>query len=934
MPVTPGITPGRKTRVTLNYPLPICISPSYAYQVIDQEISDPQSQQNSNVEFVPGIGWRIKQYQYDLSALHETSVADANVLTNTSSTGILTAPIQRKPTELTGLGLTLIRASGDNFYQKTVGAGLTWAITDSTDQAAYPGPTTTENVLVDRLFISDGNDDPKQQIWFRFFVPGTSGQTPVQEIIKLYFVSIPSDRGEYAKSQEHPATYTITPLGQYCLILQADGNAQLWERREIVNTGVTTYDWAVRYVGIRWTGRQNVSGRWHQIGVFSDARYEDSTWKGKTLQLYFEDTDPDKMTLYGAALDSINYSINGPRLVGPTNTYKFLNKGQQPVEVPVRVDVRRDVRAKFQVSNHLYRSSGTLVTRQINIDHVSFDTTKPLKVTFYGSFPAGTSASITAYCADDGTALTPTSATGIFDQYAARDFSLATTPAKDRTAYYFQIITYADGSGETSPIVNSLLLAKDAKFTTSSPTPTIINNAEAFSVSGQSRDITTETATVIVPDVHGSYSSLLEAKSGIPIKIETYSVVDNVETDFTTIFEGEVSRATKHPIGTKRPPGGTGAGTKDPYESALWGKYEITCVGMWKVLFESQIPRVQDFASDPDDPGQPYKVGVAISNLFDRTGWPYYEVPDYTGAAPGSNRFPLELNIATTLRIEPYTKIGQVITDWARDFLGSYLVWDSNARTSGSNPLGMMRVLLAPTPVAGVYRRLAAFRTTNTTDPGIVVSENRMPDVDDYAGDTCKQFWIQKNSLDSWVTEPEGNAVIVTGSGYVQTLLGAQGGQGTSPNDPTGKLSRTIYNYEAANFGQLAPDHPLPNASHPDYTDGRPRYIYIANKALQSQAAVDLVARRVFDYSCHAKYFKQFSAPLWRITNPDDTYQVRPRPLRFGDMVTLDDVFYVVWGVNITCGKGEGNNQMMSLTLMRAPALDTDQYKAIYSQRY
>ena len=338
------------------------------------------------------------------------------------------------------------------------------------------------------------------------------------------------------------------------------------------------------------------------------------------------------------------------------------------------------------------------------------------------------------------------------------------------------------------------------------------------------------------------------------------------------------------------------------------------------------MPTLSDFSEDPSSPNQPYKVGVAIEELFGKASWPTdrLEVPNYAGTGVGANRFPLSIVTASSLRIEPYSKVGNVIVDFARNYMGCFVTYDYNARKTGTVS-GMFRVILPPIPnvTSGLYTRLAAFRTQNTTDPGITTAENRMPNVTNYNGGTCKQFWIQRDSLTEWVEPPEGNFVVATGTGYATAASASVLSASTGSGDVA--LFRALYNYPAANFGFPAgpPNNfPQPDPNHPDYIDGRQVPVLISNSSLQTQEAVDLLARRVLDNACHVKKKKAFAAPLWFVTDPNDTYQINPRPLKFGDIVTVDDVFYVVCSCSYQWSAGEGNNQMMALEVMSIPAFE------------
>jgi hypothetical protein len=931
-----GVTPRRRTRVIMNYPVPNITTPSFSLKRQYDEIAPVKNSKNVDVKFTPGTGWMLEQYHETVSYVHELAVADGSVIAGAVPTGVLFNKIQRRPTELTNLGTTTIRTSGDNFYQKTVSAGGNWdAAKLSADETSYPPPSETENVLLDRVYVSTANDEPHRPNWFRFYIPGSSGQTPVQLVARFYFTAMPSNRANVTANQ---------PTGQYCLSLYGDATFILREK-------LTDNTWTSRYSG-RWCKPQNVVGRWHMVGIGSDIYYDsvNNVYNGTTLNLRFEDLDSD-LIVNNAVSGIIPAAKIGNQVVVPTNTYSFNNvTNWQPVPSKVRIDIRRDTRMKFNVYFGQFKPTGTFTTKQFALFTFTGTTTQPIKVTCYGSFPAGTSIDIELF-AGDGTACTPTGATTQFLDAAFRDFT-----GVQSARGYFARITLNSATGSFSPIIKSILYARSPAAVYSNPTPVTVtgsgqNGVESVSISGEGRDFTTSTASIVINDLSGVYANLLDNKAGFPIKVEVDTLDANDTVISTTrVFEGRVVRAMKKTIGRSRKPGvpsPSNTNPVDPYQARFWGKYTLYCTGMWQTLYESTLPTLSNFAEDPNAPGQPYKVGQAIEELFTKSGWPVerFDVPNYAGTGVGANRFPVNIITAASIRIEPYSKVGNVIVEFARNFLGSYVTYDYNAFKTGVAS-GLFRVILppVPNPSTGNYTRLAAFRTTNTTDAGITVAEGRMASVTNYNGGTCKQIWIERNSLTEWVEPPEGNFVIATGTGYASTFTGSTLSSAT--DGETISLSQTLFNYPAANFGFPSgpPNNfPQPDPTHPDYVDGRQIPILISNASLQTQAAVDLIARRVLDNACHTKKKKSFTAPLWFVdqATTGDTLQIAPRPLKYGDVVTVDDVFYVVMSCSYQWAAGEGNNQMMAIEVMNIPAFEaaytgsTNQiYKTIVSETH
>ncbi len=221
---TRGITPRRRTRAILNYSIPIFQSDIYDVNRKFDEISDPAQKQNVRVVFQPGIGWTLDQYNANVSYVHErvsTPVAEVP-----PATGVLMIlqknDIQRSATELTGVNNSNINVTGDGFYQKTVGAGSTWDAKLTADAAAWPPPNDIANIDVDRVFVSDIDDTADGSNWFRFFVPGAVGQTPVGLIARFYFTAVPTG-GPLLGAGD-------VPLGCYCVSIFGDAHYVLWEK--------------------------------------------------------------------------------------------------------------------------------------------------------------------------------------------------------------------------------------------------------------------------------------------------------------------------------------------------------------------------------------------------------------------------------------------------------------------------------------------------------------------------------------------------------------------------------------------------------------------------------------------------------------------------------------------------------------------------------
>ncbi len=72
-----GVTPRRRTRVIMNYPVPNITTPSFSLKRQYDEIAPVKNSKNVDVKFTPGTGWMLEQYH---ETAHERPVVAAEVL--------------------------------------------------------------------------------------------------------------------------------------------------------------------------------------------------------------------------------------------------------------------------------------------------------------------------------------------------------------------------------------------------------------------------------------------------------------------------------------------------------------------------------------------------------------------------------------------------------------------------------------------------------------------------------------------------------------------------------------------------------------------------------------------------------------------------------------------------------------------------------------
>jgi hypothetical protein len=856
----------------------------------------PARKGSSRVVLHKNLGFRVTEYQETLSAFHETDVADDAVYELTVPAGILRKPSQRRPSELTGADVSALRLSGDEYYKKVVGDTESWAEAHlSADVSAFPRPDSTDyhtpNVPMDRVGITPNIHRPDEGWSLRFYVPGIGGNT-AQELVAVYFTGIPGeDVGD-----DSPG------IGHYLVSLWGDGSAYLLEKK-------LNGTWAIRKQFI-WTQPNQISGAWHVLRCRSDA-YQDPTtnkWTGRRILF-------DTSNVSGGVASLLSMAVSFIRPYTQEYVIPRRTPGQvirQPELEPIRVEVRRTVRAEFQLSRTKFYPTGKVRIRHQRVPAKIFlSSEEPIYVTAFGQIPPGCSFTIEMFRTDTGALLSQVFTTGDDQTFLQCGF----TPVDGVQDYYADVTLVSRSDGFACPTLRRTTFYRKPISEVRTGTEVVVPLVTAVSLSGPDADPSHETMQFTAPDL-GGVLSLLDIQAGQSVALDLFYDPED-ETKFSRLFLGTVYQAKKRIRGAKR------AGTTWP--RSKWGTYEVTCVGQWaRIAQRKNFTQRFNFADvDPTDNIAPYKVTTALRALFKATGLleTQFDIPAH-GA-----RLYTDPDAQDSLIVEPYAEIMPIILRWVREYLGGYVVFDANA-TNGGDPddiLGCWRVLIPPSPP---YNVLCNFLDGSPAG-GIVVDPASYPD-----DGATKQTFIRKWSRRQVVEPPEGNWVIVDGvnGGMPQsTTLEASGGQQVH--------RQAVYNWAAADFGQGdAGPQPAPDPTHPDWTTGDPVLIYYSDPALVKQEAVDLVTMRTYDLCCHAKLWNDFESPLVLIVDATDPLQIRPRPLRYGDVVQVTETLSIMNSVSAKWSSGQGKNQHAAYETFSVPALSeaiagTDQqYKAIMAR--
>lgn len=897
-------TPDRSVVCTLDYPTTYAGRPVFWQDWDASRIAVPSKEPNSHCTLLPGLGWRLASYQTSGGNYgHEVGQWEGQVFSPFASGDRLASlasnthgdwtkvPRQRWHNEWSDVAQGDQTEYGDFWYVKQTSSDLA-DVRDAAfiaDQAAYPGPTDdADHVALDRALIGSYNLRPDESLLVSWSTLASTIKA-IGTLIRVTFCGIAgTDRYDVIQSRHG--------TGQYCLSIRADHVAAL---TELVSTGVWVFRRSFRFSP---PGGTNTWG----VSIHSDATQgEGEVWEGSQILFDFQ--------TFGDTLQSVLEYAETGATHSPHLCYYNVPQVEvhAPTLCPLRLDCRRDVFLGFQASKHLYFSSGTIRTKSWHLPYY-VPAGLTMRITFWGDIPTGTSITIEAYDAKDGTALTPVAGDeGTKGAWA--DF----TAIQDSQDYY-AVLTLNSAAGTLSPTLSRFTVYVAPDIVTETPTPVVLTRPmqmmTAFSLTGPDGDPSHETAFLRIADLNSGLDCL-KYGSEVPVRLEVkYDPRD--ATKRSVWFSGKVMKALKRRKGaTARD--GRKTGTARAFPASDWGYYDAACVGEWARLNSLSTPRSLNLNLDPATIGtakqQPWKVTDAIRKMLEYAGYPedMISVPDSEVRLFSDDNGLLSWQ---DLNVPQYTPIGPWVVTIASAYLGSYLVWDANASTTADPDdwRGCWRLLTPPRPP---YTPLAKF----WTDQGMWIPDEETTNI--------KQTFIRRGTFYSYNVPPEGNIVIVS-------CQGMSGDTNVLKTPEPNSKWQVAVNWASARFyaDQEADGHPAPNpnrATNPDWL-GYVKVIYYGGTDLFGPASVALYCRRIYDMACHAQKRLQFEAPALIVTDPNDTLQTRPRLLRYGDMIYVDGSLFVVSSVNVDVDirKGGSRFQHAYYEAFSIPAL-TDYSKSL-----
>lgn len=831
--------------------------------------------------------WQMRPQQFDIGAVSEQTDPNGAVFrlsAFSASSQISEHPTWRSPTDLHGATVgagALMSAVGGHMLFRNVpaasGGSTPWdepifsahvASTGQPELAAVPVTIGTDRLLVglDRLPENRGF-----LVRFRVAGNGVEGRTAIHA---FYFGGGVLSAGD----------------GQACTIFSADGLAHLYLRLavNVPDPGVPpTLQWFEVDLW-RYASRDQVAGKLHNAFIVPHTLttgpgidfHHDVTFvarpKGGLLNAYTRsDSLPSSHTfVWGSLIQTIGkFDITFEARQRITNDIKSLIQGSSPAfyGAPFIVgnatgagnifaDFAKDSRFQAQYSALTYEPSALLQDAPVPSPPCFASVANAFTVQWEAVTPAGTSVSCVMHNADDGTAITPvTSGPGP---------QLTFEPVAGASGYYPVFTLNSSADRKSTPILASWRMYRDAVYQTiNDPEKQVVGDDPMFglthvNITGPTYgNPSTESMTCEIRDLNDYLGDPLRVRGEVPIRVVTeYAYEAGVDLDPTKtswLFEGRtnpdsgaISRLT-----------GVGAAGPNVWPQQWWD-ISITANAQWTKLHTAQMLERQILIQQ----GVPMKATDLVRAAFSWAGYPDAEidVPDAPirfWVPPGDD--------ASALILNPGSLLADFITRTVRDYLGWYVMRDHNAGHAGPvDSRGMWRVLKPPQPP---YTPLAYFLESPPDGDGVrlalhpgaygAVADNGLVD----HGFVGRGKWTQK------VCSPEGNALLV---------VGTSDGGGAGPY----QVRQWWINPQSYAFpGATAPSP----ANNPDYL-GYFKQITVADAAIHGQASVDFMTRRIFDIACHARTKAKIeNAPLLLVTDPSDPLQVRPRPLRTYDPISI-----------------------------------------------
>ncbi|MCE9559259.1 MAG: hypothetical protein K8R88_09930, partial [Armatimonadetes bacterium] len=382
-----------------------------------------------------------------------------------------------------------------------------------------------------------------------------------------------------------------------------------------------------------------------------------------------------------------------------------------------------------------------------------------------------------------------------------------------------------------------------------------VDKQSGVSITSQTQDQSSDHASLSVVDMTGQQIPL-RWRPGTPIKVAVWDTTTNLLV--TTLFRGIIGKSNADLFGRE------GRSYPSPDASTIGFDVAGEYARLNRRLVQSRI-FLYDMAALTTDGVAPMKVTDAVQILLLEAG--------YSAGQMYIEDLPIRLFgdvSGTDLTIEPKTRIADTIFQMLEDYLGAALIWCPNSGTAG-----MWRLVRKPVPPYNVLMRFHRQHPGAKKLPSTLRSYPITSGVAPYTSQLISPNYMIRGTTQLSYEPPEGNCVTVVGGG-------------SDENGNQKQYVRTVYNFASYNALALSDADPhYPVTTSPDYL-GEHVEIWVGDASLNSQEAVDFVARRVFEIACYGREYLSFEAPLRFILDLSDPYQTHYRPLRFGDVVDVE----------------------------------------------
>jgi hypothetical protein len=832
-------TPYRKTHIWIDDPEFVLGTPIFSMNRSKKEIGyNPEgtavsdilpagTPPSSNVQILDSGAWTLTCLNDRTTYIHERTDNYGAVLRASAwqlAPTVGEVPRWRNPTELFGLvSAPQVADSGDIFLIKQ--PTTNWDLTLAADIASYGQPNLpTSNFDMDRIGVGNMLYQADQGFLLRWSVPGTYLHTP-DNILTFYFGGPAQSNGQ----------------GQFCLTMYGDGFCELFELIQTDPIGDPGfYAWTSRDKW-RYCEPHFISDTSHSMRIFPHV-----TASGNgSIEFRSGSGDHNSPGASSNVTGKYNSGESG-RAHSYQVTFPF---GSMRTHCTgpgyVRYDVRRDLRAYVQVSTLQFFPTGLLVDKPFEVPFSGtglVESGGDLVMVWNSQEPDSSSVVGTLWHALTGIPLTLTSSG---DGYAT--FTPSAGIYGGISPFYFaQFAFNADVYTGAAPKLHSYRVYNNAVYTTTTTTPfEIIHPAgekHSISITGGEADPSHETAAFVIEDTSGQrvYPFQLRARQNVRIETE-YDPSDDMKRSI--LFQGNLIRGTGHKKGTVH---------DAAFPSINFYGYDFACTGKWirlqEAVFYSRISLNDPLASAAAGKPVQYKVTDFLRSAISWAGYPdsMIDVPD------SAIRFtPLSSTDENNSVIEPFVKIMEFCVKAARDYLGWFWVWDANCSVPTADPptVGMWR---CRPPNTAPYTNLATFYTFGESGKltQYIPSRNDPP----YAG-YPQAGEIEGGTFNGYIRPPESTAVVVTGTGNI--LESARG---------QAKVTNWLIN---------------PDLNNPASADMTGNFAPLAIVDLSigpgcdsetAQNFINMLARREYDYACHAVPCAYFDGPLLLVTDPNDNF--------------------------------------------------------------